>query len=162
MTHGLADPAAIREVQMTGFTIFFTLMQADDSIRTFTLILRWGLILAAFFIVLRVLTAIVGGYAKLKLQGDISKYGLADVVIREIDSQTYDDTLANTIMGHDLAGSLGAALGAMSGRQREKIKSIRFWIKLGNGEKRDVTLSPRDDVCRQLLRFIDSREFDNW
>jgi len=138
------------------------ILLADGSVRTLTLILRWGLILAAFFIVLKLLTWFVGSYAKSKLQADIRKYGLADVVIREIDSVTYDDTLANTIMGHEIAGSLGAVLGAMSGSQRERIKSIRFWIKLGNGEKQDVTLSTRDDVCQQLLSFIDSHEFDKW
>lgn len=147
---------------MTSGTIISFFLQAAGFDRTLGLILRWGLIVTAVLFVLWLLTAIVSFYSRLKLQGDISKYGLEDVVIREIDSEIHDDTLANTIMGHDLAGSLGAALGAMSGRQREKIKSIRFWIKLGNGEKRDVTLSPRDDVCQQLLRFIDRREFDNW
>lgn len=147
---------------MPACTTITSILQGADSVRTFTLIISWGLILAAFLLVLWILTAIVGGYAKLKLQGDINKLGLVDVVIREIDSETFDDTLANTIMGHEIAGSLGAVLGAMSGSQREKIKSIRFWIKLGNGEKRDVTLSPRDDVCQRLLSFIDSHEFDNW
>lgn len=147
---------------MTSCTIISFFLQAAGFDRTLGLILRWGLIVAAVLFVLWLLTAIVSFYSRLKLQGDISKYGLEDVIIREIDSEIHDDTLANTIMGYDLAGSLGAALGAMSGRQREKIKSIRFWVKLGNGEKRDVTLSPRDDVCQQLLRFIDRREFDNW
>lgn len=162
MTHGLTAPDAIREVQMTGSTLFLTLMRTDDSLRTFTLILRGGLILAAFFLVMWILTALVGGYNKMNLQGQINKHGLADVVIREVDKEIYDDTLANTIMGHEIAGSLGAAFGALSGRQQERIKSIRFWIKLGNGEKRDVTLSPRDDLCQQLLRFINKQEFDNW
>ena len=34
MTHGLTAPDAIREVQMTGSTLFLTLMRTDDSLRT--------------------------------------------------------------------------------------------------------------------------------
>ncbi|NLB50695.1 MAG: hypothetical protein GX809_03825 [Clostridiaceae bacterium] len=141
---------------------FLPVLLAVDFERTFSLIIKVGLGLAAFSLAMKILMALVGGYFKMKLQSDINKHGLVDVAIREVDSQTYDDTLANTIMGHGLAGSLGAAFGAMSGRQREQVKSIRFWIKLGNGDKRDVTLRPRDSVCQQLLAFIDSREFKNW
>ncbi len=147
---------------MSGSTLIFTLLRADDSIRTFTLILRWGLVLAGFLLVLWLINTFLDSYRKSALQGEIRRYGLEDVIIREIDKEVYDDTLANTIMGNEIAGSMGAVFGALSGRQQERVKSIRFWIKLGNGEKRDITLSPRDDVCKQLLRFIDKREFNDW
>lgn len=147
---------------MSGSTLIFTLLRADDSIRTFTLILRWGLILAGFLLALWLINTYLDSYRKAALQGEIRRHGLEDVVIREIDREVYDDTLANTIMGNEIAGSMGAVFGALSGRQQERVKSIRFWIKLGNGEKRDITLSPRDDVCKQLLRFIDKREFNDW
>ncbi|MFA5585674.1 MAG: hypothetical protein WDA02_03905 [Saccharofermentanales bacterium] len=147
---------------MSGSTFIFTLLRADDSIRTFTLILRWGLILAGFLLALWLINTYLDSYRKAALQGEIRRHGLEDVVIREIDREVYDDTLANTIMGNEIAGSMGAVFGALSGRQQERVKSIRFWIKLGNGEKRDITLSPRDDVCKQLLRFIDKREFNDW
>ncbi|HPX93568.1 MAG TPA: hypothetical protein PK646_00390 [Bacillota bacterium] len=147
---------------MAARTAITFILQPVDFDLIFAVLFYGGLILAAFLLIMWVLTKFAGFFFKAKLQDDIRKHGLADVAIREVDSQTFDDTLANAIMGYGIAGSLGAALGALSGGEHEKVKSIRFWIKLGNGEKRDVTLSPRDSVCQELLLFIDKRDFDNW
>ena len=83
-------------------------------------------------------------------------------MIREVDRKVFDDTLANTIMGHEIAGNWGALLGAMSGSRQEYIRSVRFWIKLGNGEKREITLKPKDSLFKVLLAFLDNRDFDRW
>lgn len=108
------------------------------------------------------LAAIIRPFFLAKLEGEIRKHGLKEVIIREVDSRIHDDTLANTLMGHEIAGMTGAVLGALSGGQYEHVKSIRFWIKLGNGEKREITLKPRDALCRRLLAFIENQDFQAW
>ena len=108
------------------------------------------------------LAAIIRPFFLAKLEGEIRKHGLKEVIIREVDSRIHDDTLANTIMGHEIAGPMGALLGAMSGSQQEYIRSVRFWIKLGNGEKREVTLKPKDDLYRKLVSFLDKRDYEEW
>ena len=108
------------------------------------------------------LAAIIRPFFLAKLEGEIRKHGLKEVIIREVDSRIHDDTLANTLMGHEIAGMTGAVLGALSGGQYEHVKSIRFWIKLGNGEKREITLKPRDALCRRLLAFMENQDFQAW
>ena len=108
------------------------------------------------------LAAITRPFFLAKLEGEIRKHGLKEVIIREVDSRIHDDTLANTLMGHEIAGMTGAVLGALSGGQYEHVKSIRFWIKLGNGEKREITLKPRDALCRRLLAFMENQDFRAW
>ena len=108
------------------------------------------------------LAAIIRPFFLAKLEGEIRKHGLKEVIIREVDSRIHDDTLANTLMGHEIAGMTGAVLGALSGGQYEHVKSIRFWIKLGNGEKREITLKPRDALCKRLLAFMENQDFRAW
>ncbi|HZK41826.1 MAG TPA: hypothetical protein VFD14_02515 [Clostridia bacterium] len=108
------------------------------------------------------LAAIIRPFFLAKLEGEIRKHGLKEVIVREVNSRIHDDTLANTLMGHEIAGMTGAVLGALSGSQWEHVKSIRFWIKLGNGEKKDITLKPRDALCKRLLAFMDSQDFQAW
>lgn len=133
-----------------------------DFTHAFGLIFKGTVIFLGILAILAILNWLVKSYAVTKLQAQIRKHGLKEVIIREVDSQIHDDTLANTLLGHHIAGTPGAILGALSGSQWERIKSIRFWVKLGNGEKRDITLKPKDDLCEQLLRFMDDQDYQVW
>lgn len=147
---------------MIAQSFIYLLAKADRLENAVVLIIKWGLILALLFSGLGLVGWLVSGWRKAIISGEIQKHGLKDVMIREVDSKVFDDTLANTIMGHEIAGSWGALLGAMSGSRQEYIRSVRFWIKLGNGEKREITLKPKDSLFRELLTFLDKRDFDRW
>lgn len=147
---------------MIAQSFIYLLAKADRLENAVVLIIKWGLILALLFSGLGLVGWLVSGWRKAIISGEIQKHGLKDVMIREVDSKVFDDTLANTIMGHEIAGSWGALLGAMSGSRQEYIRSVRFWIKLGNGEKREITLKPKDSLFKVLLAFLDNRDFDRW
>ena len=72
------------------------------------------------------LAAIIRPFFLAKLEGEIRKHGLKEVIVREVNSRIHDDTLANTLMGHEIAGMTGAVLGALSGSQWEHVKSIQI------------------------------------
>ncbi|HHX30819.1 MAG TPA: hypothetical protein GX720_06300 [Clostridiaceae bacterium] len=147
---------------MIAQSFIYLLAKADRLENAVVLIIKWGLILALLFAGLGLVGWLVSGWRKVIISGEIQKHGLKDVVIREVDRKVFDDTLANTIMGHEIAGNWGALLGAMSGSRQEYIRSVRFWIKLGNGEKREITLKPKDSLFKVLLAFLDNRDFDRW
>lgn len=129
---------------------------------TFSSLIYFFLGLLGLALAIQLLTALLRPFVLAKLEGEIRTHGLKEVVVREVDRRVHDDTLANTLMGHEIAGMTGAVLGALSGSQWEEVKSIRFWIKLGNGEKREITLKPRDHLCQTLLRFMEKEAFDAW
>lgn len=147
---------------MSPLPLITTPARTFDFTHAFGLIFMGGLIFLGLLALLAILTRLAKSYAVTNLQAQIRKHGLKEVIIREVDSQIHDDTLANTLLGHHIAGTPGAILGALSGSQWERIKSIRFWIKLGNGEKREITLKPKDDLCEQLLRFMDDQDYQAW
>ncbi len=133
-----------------------------ETLRLLFLVLKWGAILLLFAGLLNLLSKFLESLNKTQVGAKINRQGLKEVVIREINQRSVDDTLAKTLIGHGIAGSLGAVLGALSGSREERVRSIRFWIKLGNGEKVDITLKPKDDLCRRLLRFLDERDYEAW
>ncbi|MGI6157195.1 MAG: hypothetical protein ACOYH4_01765 [Saccharofermentanales bacterium] len=123
----------------------------------FGTLLKWMLILLPIVYIIGLIgRAVSERRTLLKLR----EHGLQDAKLLMVDVKGHDDTLEKAILGKWIAGDWGFLLGMASGRYREQVKSMEFYLKYGDGTEETQRLRPQTTVCREVIKAMRMLDID--